>query len=117
MVFRHFIPQDQVFPDLLSRPLLLGWRRTKYRPVKQTLNFQRPRGSFPDRQPALPAPFFPNRTIQEGILMNFTTVILIIFFAIPSLANVPKNQTREFMSSTYLEKGIGRLIEMTPPKV
>jgi hypothetical protein len=30
--------------------------------------------------------------------MNFTTVILIIFFAIPSLANVPKNQTREFMT-------------------
>jgi hypothetical protein len=30
--------------------------------------------------------------------MNFTIIILIIFFAIPSLAAVPKNQTREFMT-------------------
>jgi hypothetical protein len=30
--------------------------------------------------------------------MNFTTVILIIFFALPSLASVAKNQTREFMT-------------------
>jgi hypothetical protein len=35
---------------------------------------------------------------QKGILMNFTTVIMIIFFALPSLASVPKNQTREFMT-------------------
>ena len=30
--------------------------------------------------------------------MNFTTVILIIFFALPSLAGVPKNQTPELMT-------------------
>lgn len=30
--------------------------------------------------------------------MNFTTFILIIFFALPSLAGVPKNQTHEFMT-------------------
>jgi len=30
--------------------------------------------------------------------MNFTTVILVIFFALPSLAGVAKSQTREFMT-------------------
>ncbi len=35
---------------------------------------------------------------KKGILMKFTTVILIFFFALPSLAGVPKNQTRELMT-------------------